>query len=1071
MELVRSSNRTLLLVLVGVLIGNAGLAQTFYKTIGSIGTDESAQCLQSTQDGNFVIGGNKGDSAQVTLVDPNGNVLWSRTFQAIPNQQNIVYQIASTAEGDLVGTGNSFTNNPYPQNTFLFKFDLFGNLIWLTRSLDNRPIWTNRIMPNSMNEYMILPCIYDLSSTTLSDLYTGTVDANSGLMLSSNPRTDFTPMNPGLDEHFSAVIADDQTVFACGRVFLGGNAIGSMRPHVTHFSPSGERLWAKYFMYPVSVTARIYGIDIILNDDSLTVCYFGDIDGQTTNYNAGLIRMDTLGNVAWTKDYNLAGYTSDLSYKVLQMPYGYAIVGYGIAPDRDLFVVALDLSGNVIWANSYGGPSTSEFLARTVTPNAVAIGSDILFTGTSELSGDQDIVLIRVDENGTVGCSTPNPISVSVTSIPPFSAPLNPMEYADNVPFVDSGSNSTVSLPFDLCAALSVDLGPDTSTCEPYALSALTPNASYLWSTGAVSSSIDILQAETVWVRVTVDCCTVTDTVIISDGGIPEAGISATVPDCGTVVALSSTSTGASELMWDMGDGTLSSDPEFEHAYSSPGSYTISLIAVNSCGVDSTQQSVTIQLGGSVEIIAPPIVCSDSEVAFSFLISDDFVQSFEWSNGSVSDEILTLEISTDTTVWINVVGVSGCVYSDSLSVLTLPLPEADFNFMQQDCGASVEFTSTSNFQESVNWNFGNGSISSDTMPTAYFPVPGTYNVLLVAENSCGTDTVSYPLTSGSTGVLSAGLDTTICVGSIVTIEAELQGANIAGTTWSTGQIGPTSIDLLIVSDTVVQLDVVDDLGCTYSNSSSIASTSLPNANFQSQLNPCSRIANFINTSSNSLSFLWDLGAGQPTMETDPQVSYPDAGPYSVILVASNSCGTDTTLQVISFSEPPSFEIVGPSGICSEAPITLSLSYSGTNDLNSIWSTGDTTSSITIVPIDGALIELNGSDDQGCAFHAEYTISFSGDGGVSAAYVPNVFTPNGDGFNEFFAPVIREGFKEMLIFNRWGQLIYETSVIEYPWKGDYKGQLVPDGTYPYIVRWKDLCSGTTEERVGHVTLLR
>ena len=67
--------------------------------------------------------------------------------------------------------------------------------------------------------------------------------------------------------------------------------------------------------------------------------------------------------------------------------------------------------------------------------------------------------------------------------------------------------------------------------------------------------------------------------------------------------------------------------------------------------------------------------------------------------------------------------------------------------------------------------------------------------------------------------------------------------------------------------------------------------------------------------------------------------------------------------------------------------------------------------------------------------------------------------------------IDEEPKELLIFNRWGEEIYATSSIAQPWNGRVDSEPVPDGTYFYIVRWKDRCSGAKKEEHGHVTLLR
>jgi len=70
------------------------------------------------------------------------------------------------------------------------------------------------------------------------------------------------------------------------------------------------------------------------------------------------------------------------------------------------------------------------------------------------------------------------------------------------------------------------------------------------------------------------------------------------------------------------------------------------------------------------------------------------------------------------------------------------------------------------------------------------------------------------------------------------------------------------------------------------------------------------------------------------------------------------------------------------------------------------------------------------------------------------YVPNAFTPNGDGLNDKFGALGR-GIKKyhLVIYNRWGQLIFESSNINNQWDGTYGGKLAPVGTYSYAIKIK------------------
>jgi gliding motility-associated-like protein len=112
------------------------------------------------------------------------------------------------------------------------------------------------------------------------------------------------------------------------------------------------------------------------------------------------------------------------------------------------------------------------------------------------------------------------------------------------------------------------------------------------------------------------------------------------------------------------------------------------------------------------------------------------------------------------------------------------------------------------------------------------------------------------------------------------------------------------------------------------------------------------------------------------------------------------------------------------------------------------------------------INANGCNDTVCrtiVIHDEFLI-----------FVPNAFTPDGDEFNEEFIPVV-SGFEagtfELFIFNRWGELIFESSDPNNGWNGSFKGSPVKEDVYVWKIRVKDQISSEKKEFTGHVTLLR
>jgi gliding motility-associated-like protein len=86
------------------------------------------------------------------------------------------------------------------------------------------------------------------------------------------------------------------------------------------------------------------------------------------------------------------------------------------------------------------------------------------------------------------------------------------------------------------------------------------------------------------------------------------------------------------------------------------------------------------------------------------------------------------------------------------------------------------------------------------------------------------------------------------------------------------------------------------------------------------------------------------------------------------------------------------------------------------------------------------------------------------------YIPNSFTPNGDGLNDTFG-VAGEGIKDfsIQIYNRWGQLVFQASDANNRWDGTYNGQKVPSGSYVFKVSAKDQ-TGKRELKEGQINII-
>jgi gliding motility-associated-like protein len=95
------------------------------------------------------------------------------------------------------------------------------------------------------------------------------------------------------------------------------------------------------------------------------------------------------------------------------------------------------------------------------------------------------------------------------------------------------------------------------------------------------------------------------------------------------------------------------------------------------------------------------------------------------------------------------------------------------------------------------------------------------------------------------------------------------------------------------------------------------------------------------------------------------------------------------------------------------------------------------------------------------------------------YVPNTFTPDNDNYNPVFQPVFTSGFDPqefvLYIYNRWGELIFESRNVEIGWDGTYGSngeiEMCQDGTYTWKIEFKVSCWDERRVAIGHVNLLR
>jgi gliding motility-associated-like protein len=244
--------------------------------------------------------------------------------------------------------------------------------------------------------------------------------------------------------------------------------------------------------------------------------------------------------------------------------------------------------------------------------------------------------------------------------------------------------------------------------------------------------------------------------------------------------------------------------------------------------------------------------------------------------------------------------------------------------------------------------------------------------------------------------------------------------------------------------------------------------------------------NFTNTTpGNIASCEWNFGNNDLSNDCGTvSTTYQNDGYFDVTLTTTsvNGCVNSATYDDYIYVENDPLAGFNPS-LQTLLSLDTDVSFNNTTigAVNYIWNFGDGSAisnqenPVHTFPQDQTsnyLVTLYAYSPIGCADSISSVIKVTEE---VIYYIPNTFTPDNDEFNQHFQPVFTAGYDpydfNMLIFNRWGEIIFESNDASVGWDGTYGGDKVLDGTYAWKIEFKTLAS---DERVmisGHVNIIR
>ena len=596
----------------------------------------------------------------------------------------------------------------------------------------------------------------------------------------------------------------------------------------------------------------------------------------------------------------------------------------------------------------------------------------------------------------------------------------------------------------------------------------------------------------------------ITKPVLVAD--IPVADFIADTVCTGNATTFTDVSTGLpSSWAWTFGDGNSSlTGPVTQHTYASPGTYIVSLLVSGGGGACSDQVFELVEVSDNVNagIIAPDTICDGNTVNFTdnSTITTGTIDFFTWDfgDGTTANTVNASHTYAGPgtyTVTHTVSSAGGCVSSAAWDVTITDSPVAAFNELSACENAVTLFEDLSTIGSGTIttwlWDFGDGTTSSLQSPTHVYTTDGNFNVTLTVTSNFGcTDNLTLPVVvypapnAAFTAPVGCPQDTipytdlsTISSGAIINWDWDFNDG-----TSSTLQ-DPLHAFAILYDSFYVELVVTSNFGCTDTVVNLIMTHLFPSFAWGPDLTSgCEDfVVNFADSTTlpggSITNWEWNFGDSTMSFSQNPTHVFEDPGSYYVSLWVTTSDGC----EFYSYVDYPI--IVYPQPVADFIPVYTEVSINtpevqftdlSSGAINWEWYFDDGDYSNTPNPLheftDTGYFNVMQIvySNFGCA---DTMINLVHVYGEFSFFIPNSFTPNGDAKNNTWRGYAMDANKyHLMVFNRWGELVWETHDQTIEWDGTYNGVKVVDDVYI----WKaEIIDGNQQEHMfyGHVTVLK
>lgn len=938
-----------------------------------------------------------------------------------------------------------------------------GDVITLTSNYPIGNVWspggqtTSSVTVNAPGTYsvsVVTPCgtVSAFHTVTLSPVPNATVTSTP---ISCNGSNDGTLTIVSTDPNLEYSL--DGITWQTGNVF-SNLAPGTYTPHVRFAGGCSTTIPAVSFTNPATVTASASNSGIYCADSVITLQGSTNISGTTT--------------YSWTGPN---GFTS-----TLQNPTVLAQAGTGT---YTLIVTVNGCQSAPATTTVTANPNPVVSVSNTgpyCTGDAIALNSSTSSTGTINYSWSGP---------GGYTSSAQNPSDATVAGTYQLIITVNGCQStpATTTVVINPIPDATASYVSPYCAGTPLQLNGATTS---------TGTVNYSWNgpngyASTIQNPSDANADGAYTLIVTESGCSSLPATVTVVSQTVNAAATNSGPYCsGDVVSLhaSTTSVGTPTYSWTGPNGFTSAlqDPT-DAAPAGTNTYTL-IVSIGGCQSSPVTTIVTVNLNPVANASNGGPYCSGTPILLSGSTTSTGTITYSWSGpNSYSSSAQNPSDATAAGTYQLVISANGCQsVASTTTVIINPVPDATASYVSPYCnGMPLQLNGSSTAPGILNytWSGPNGYTSTAQNPSDA-STAGTYT-LIVSSSGCQSSPATVTVVS-QMPALSASNTGPYCPGTPIQLYGSTSGSSI-NYSWS-GPNGYTSTaqNPTDATEAGTYTLTITTGSCSNSASTVVSINSNPTAAFSAS-SPCMNDSVAFQSMCSApspeyiASWFWDFNDGTTSTAQNPKHLFDNSGVHPVLLkvTTASGCAASITQDILVQPEIRANFMFSPATISALDP-TVHFVNSSINADTYSWNFDYQNSQSTEVSPDftyptepgSYTVKLIAYNANGCMDSISKIVTLEDD---LIYYVPNAFTPDGDEFNQTFKPVFTSGFDAanytLLVFNRWGETIFESHDTDFGWDGTYHGEVIPEGTYTWNIKIKKLHTDAYETSTGHLSLIR